>query len=236
MRMIPLERPECPGLSSEPAAEAGAIRETTGNSAMATGTTNVKSDEELLDLLRQSGPLAIAELIEATGVTATAVRQRLNRLMGEGLVERSVLQEASRRGRPRHGYGLTEKARRRGGTNFADLAVALWNELRSIKDVEVRRGLLERIAQAMSASYGDRIQGATLAERMQALVELMAERNLRFEVDASGDLPVLVAHDCPYPDLAECDRGVCASQLLDSKVVLATCRLDGADCCEFSAS
>lgn len=214
---------------------------------MSDSTTTVKNDAELLDLLRRQGPMAIADLIESIGVTATAVRQRLNRLMGEGLVERSVIQESAtegrpRRGRPRHGYQLTEKGRRGGGTNFADLTLALWDELRQIKDPEIRRGLLERVARRMSTIYGEQIEGGSTAERMQRLVELMAERNLRFEVDSSGELPVLVAHDCPYPDLAECDRGICASekmmfsQLLDTKVVLDACRLDGADCCEFSAS
>ena len=203
---------------------------------------NVKSDAELLSLLRDSGPMAIAELIKATGVTATAVRQRLNRLMGEGLVRRSLMQEPSRRGRPRHGYELTEKARRQGGTNFADLTIALWTELRNIEDPAVRRGLLERISRTMSAHYGSAIKGGTPIERMHEVAELMAERNLRFDVDESGPLPILVAHDCPYPDLSECDRGICASermmfaQLLGTKVSLDSCRLDGASSCEFSAS
>ena len=209
---------------------------------MASAATSIKTDAELLDLLRHSGPMAIADLIEATGVTATAVRQRLNRLMGEGLIQRRVMDEQSRRGRPRHGYEVTEKARRQASTNFADLTVALWNEIRGIQDPTFRRGLLDRIARSMSAIYRDKIKGSTTVERMHEVVDLMAQRDLRFEVDESGALPILVAHDCPYPDLSECDRGICASErmmfahLLDSKVALDACRLDGASCCEFSAS
>jgi hypothetical protein len=46
---------------------------------------------------------------------------------------------------PRTGrFRLTEKGRRRAGANFADLAIALWQEIREIKDPEVRA---QRLAQ-----------------------------------------------------------------------------------------
>ncbi len=67
----------------------------------------------------------------------------------------------------------------------------------------------------------------------------MAQRNLAFSVERKGALPVLTAHQCPYPDLAEQDRGICAvekivfSELLGEKVRLSDCRLDGANCCRF---
>src|SRR5688572_9050008 len=90
------------------------------------------SDERLLELMRSRGSVSIAEAIEAGGVTATAVRQRLTRLMREGLVERST--ERRGRGRPGHRYSLTEKARRQAGNNYADLSMALWQEIRNLKD------------------------------------------------------------------------------------------------------
>jgi DeoR family suf operon transcriptional repressor len=95
------------------------------------------SDIGILDLLRKTGPLGVRELAQATRVTATAVRQRLSRLMAQALVDREL--EHASRGRPSHRYRLTEKGRRQTGANFADLAVALWNEVRGIKDAEVRR-------------------------------------------------------------------------------------------------
>ena len=66
------------------------------------------------------------------GVTATAVRQRLQRLMAEGLIERHT--ERKGRGRPNHRYSLTEKGERSAGTNFSDLAVVLWEEIKAVDD------------------------------------------------------------------------------------------------------
>src|SRR3954464_14573770 len=102
------------------------------------------SDKAILDLLRKRDSLTVSELAEAIGVTATAVRQRLTRLLAHGMIRRHATKEG--RGRPSHHYALTEKGQRETGANFADLAIALWHEVRAIKDPEIRRGLLQRIS------------------------------------------------------------------------------------------
>jgi DeoR family transcriptional regulator, suf operon transcriptional repressor len=204
------------------------------------------SDHGLIELLRERGALGIAELTAAMHVTATAVRQRLSRLMNQGLVERQTSKPP--RGRPSHCYSLTEKGRRQTASNFADLTVALWQEVRSIKDAQMRRGLLERIAKTMAGMYRGEICGRDTRQRMQSISELMAERKLPFTVERkpqsnrASTLPVLTAHACPYPELAEQDRGICAvekmlfTELLGEKVRLSDCRLDGATCCRFETN
>ncbi|REK15861.1 MAG: winged helix-turn-helix transcriptional regulator [Planctomycetota bacterium] len=196
------------------------------------------SDIGILDLLRKAGPLGINDLTKAVGVTPTAVRQRLVRLMAEGLVDREV--SRSGRGRPSHRYTLTEKGRRQTGANFVDLALALWKEVRAIEDVEVRRGLLQRIARTMATMYDEQVRGRTTEERMEAISSIFAERDVPFTVEDSDSLPVLTALACPYPQLAEQDRGICAlermmfSELVGDGLRLSECRLDGDDCCRFS--
>jgi predicted ArsR family transcriptional regulator len=198
----------------------------------------IPSDGALLDLLRQHEALSVTELAEAMQVTATAVRQRLTRLMGQGYVQRVTAKAG--RGRPSHQYSLTKKGRQEAGGNFTDLAFVLWEEIRAVRDIEVRRGLLERISHRLAAQYGDRFRGGTLEERLEALVRLMAERRVPFEVEKDTPLPVLHAHACPYPELAENDRGVCAmersflSEVLGADVRLDRCRLDGDTCCAFA--
>ena len=49
---------------------------------------------------------------------------------------------------------------------------------------------------------------------MTALARLMGEREIPFEVDTSGELPVLSALACPYPELAKVDRSVCTMEKL----------------------
>ena len=203
-------------------------------------TVTETSDQAMLDFMRRHGAVTISALVGEMGVTATAVRQRLRRLMDNGLVQRDT--ERKNRGRPNHRYSLTEKGEQAAGTNFADMAVVLWEEIKSVEDPTIRRGLLKRIADRFVARYQGHVAGETLGERMGAFAAVMAEREIPFEVDHSSELPVLSALACPYPELAKMDRSVCTmeklmlSEILGNNVRLSECRLDGASCCTFTPS
>jgi len=233
------------------------------------------SDRGLLDLLRKQGACSITELATAMHVTATAVRQRLSRLMGLGLITRETTKPA--RGRPSHRYALTDKALRQSGHNFVDLSLALWQEIRSIKDPEIRGGLLKRLSERMANEYRSQIRGETLEERFESIAALFGQRNVPLSVDyvgtnlpvaaataaespadgctapvsepidvavpvSSPELPILSVWACPYPQLAEQDRGICSlekmllTDLLGTRVKLTECRLDGGNCCRFQTA
>jgi predicted ArsR family transcriptional regulator len=123
-------------------------------------TEHRASDAAVIELLRVDDRLGIGDLAKRLGVTATAVRQRLDRLMRAGLVGRTTVSGGlsaagepgvnRMRGRPSHVYSLTEKGRRTGGDNFRDLALVLWRDIRSVREPAVRQGLLSRIATASS--------------------------------------------------------------------------------------
>lgn len=195
------------------------------------------SDADLLDLLRSQGPLSVSDMSGVMEVTPTAVRQRLARLMSQGLVQRDAVRIG--RGRPKHRYGLTQKGLRLTGSNFTDLALVLWREIGAIEDIEVRKTLLRRVVGALASGYAHQMEGRTTAERMQSLSNLLGQRRVPFSVVSEGEMPVLTAHACPYPELAEKDRSICAlekilfSELLGQDVQLSQCRLDGADSCQF---
>lgn len=195
------------------------------------------NDQTIVDYLRSRPSATIGELVEFTGVTATAVRQRLSRLMEQNLVERTSAPEG--RGRPTHHYSLTRFGERSAGTNYDVLVQVLWEEIRRIQDPEVRRGLLGRVSERLAEAYRDRVSGDSPGERLQSLAGLMGERRIPFQADVSGQLPVLTALACPYPELAEQDRSVCAMEnmfiekVLGEGVRLSACRLDGDRCCTF---
>lgn len=206
---------------------------TTVSSSPSTGT----SDRDLLELVRVAEPIGVAEMASQLGVTPTAVRQRLGRLMARGLVCRDPIR--GNRGRPKHTYRLTDDGRRQTGTNFTDLALALWREFSALGDKQLQEKLLRRLAKGLAAEYADEIQGTTLSERVESLAELMRQREVPVSVTFDGQLPVLVAHACPYADLADEDRSICSmermlfTELLGRDVELSACRLDGNDSCRF---
>jgi len=228
-----------PGFPSSPAAGKWTLR---------------SSDGQLIDLLRGQTFLKIDTLASELGVTATAVRQRLDRLMEAGLVSRSradevVAESHSRRprGRPSHVYSLTEKGRRTQGDNFRDLALVLWQEIRSIQHPEIRRGLLTRIGSAMADQHRASVTGDTARERFESVACILRDRQIVCDVSQSAGagtstLAVLTSHSCPYPELSDRDRGICSAErlmlqeLVGTAVQLSECRLDGGSCCRFTAA
>lgn len=201
------------------------------------------SDRAIIDFLRRENSCTVSELVDFVGVTATAVRQRLRRMMEQDLVVRKV--ERAGRGRPTHRYSLSPAGLRSGGNNFEDLAKVLWDELRSVEDSDVRQSLLQRLVGRMAELYRDKVEGSTIHEKMDSLVGLMRQCDVPFEVQLSEDesqLPILKALACPYPDLAEQDRAICSlekmlfSEILGDQLRLSTCRLDGANGCTFELS
>ena len=198
---------------------------------------NATADADLLNLLADSGPLAISDIVQHLAVTRTAVHERLFRLMGEVLADRELVRGG--RGRPSYRYLLSPKARKLAGNNFADLAAVLWQEMLRIEDSRRPQGVVRRIAGALKALYARDIHGMTLKARMESLRELLQKRRVRCDVDTQSGDPTFTLRDCPYLDLAEVDRTVCQmetmlfSQLLGDEVVLSQCRLDGHSCCQF---
>jgi DeoR family suf operon transcriptional repressor len=238
------------------------------NSTGPNSTGGTISDTTIINYLRRFQAATVADLVEFTGVTATAVRQRLGRLMDQGWVVRQAHRmKSAGRGRPTYRYGLTQSGKRSSGSNYEDLASVLWSEIRAVESPKIRRGLLQKIVARLVENYRDHIDGSTLRERMNSLVTLLEKRDIPFVVDskiAHGDLsqdridqagtdsvgldsqkgkaeqlPVLTALACPYPDLAEQDRMVCAfekmlfSKVLGERLRLTACRLDGDTCCTF---
>jgi DeoR family suf operon transcriptional repressor len=195
------------------------------------------TDADFLDLLRTTGPLSVADLADAMEVTATAVRQRLTRLMGQEIIQREAIRNG--RGRPKHRYWLTDKGIRMTGSNFADLAMALWKEVRALEDAELRREMLRRIAKALAHGYASQIHGTTTIERLRSVAEILAQRRIPVTVDENSAKPTLTAHVCPYPALAEQDKSICTvermlfSELVGEDVKLTQCRLEGNDQCQF---
>jgi predicted ArsR family transcriptional regulator len=196
------------------------------------------SDADLLDLIRIAGPLSVTELADAMEVTATAVRQRLTRLMAQSMIQREAIRAG--RGRPKHRYSLTDKGLRQTGSNFTDLAVTLWREIRANGDENLGRDVLRRISRALAAGYAAQIQGTTPAERLKSLGELLNQRRIPVTVGTTADNgSSITTHACPYPNLAEEDRSICQmekmlfSELIGNELELTQCRLNGGGDCRF---
>jgi predicted ArsR family transcriptional regulator len=157
--------------------------------------------------------------------------------MSREIIQREALRNG--RGRPKHRYWLTDKGMRMTGSNFTDLSMVLWKEVRGLEDPDLRRDMLRRIAQALANGYANQIQGDTPAERLHSVAEILAQRRIPSTVDDSSANPSITAHACPYQALAEQDHSVCTmermmiSEMVGQDVKLTQCRQEGDEQCRF---
>ena len=97
------------------------------------------ADREFLGELKGLKSASVSQLCEALGVTATAVRARLNRLQAAGFVERRAV--PTDRGRPKHEYTVTNEGHSSLGDNYGELALVLWRELSKIPDPSLKQAV-----------------------------------------------------------------------------------------------
>ena len=198
-----------------------------------------ENDRELIGLLRANPVASIGYLIEGMGVTATAVRQRLSRLMALGLVHRSHSVEG--RGRPSHRYELTEKGRKSLANNLGDLAVVLWKEVQRIADAETRQQVISGVVERLAMQYETEVQGSTTAQRMESITRMFADRDIPVTFEQRNGLPIIKVSGCPYPSLVEDNRDICEmeqrllAKMIGHPMTLCECQHDGASCCSFQS-
>ncbi|QDT09440.1 helix-turn-helix transcriptional regulator [Planctomycetes bacterium K23_9] len=209
-------------------------------------------DRDLLVAMRQltvgqTDSVGVGELTELLGVTATAIRQRIERLLAMGLIDREKV--SAGRGRPTFRYRLTVAGHRSVGANATALADAMWREILELDDPVARDHLLAGIATRLGKQYAADVRaaaaesdGESFNTRMQRLSDLLTNRQMITHITQTGELPVLDIGACPYPTLTDVsdDRSMCRleeqmfSEALGQKVELSSCRLDGDSCCQFS--
>ena len=220
------------------------------------------SDAELLRLLRDGEPKTVDDLKQELGVTATAVRQRIERLLASGLIDREKVVVG--RGRPNFRYTLTLDGYRFAGSDAGEFAEAMWREIMLLRDSPIRRRLISAIARRLGKMYAGRLDGAkagsghsagaddsatagvAMLQRMRSLSDLLIRNHISAAVHVDGAatsrLPVLDICACPYPTLRDTpsDRSLCKmeeemlSEALGAPVQLTSCRLDGEQSCQFT--
>lgn len=229
-------------------------------------TSDLRSvDRQLLLAMRAGDAFGVGELTDLLGVTATAIRQRIERILDQGFIEREKL--VAGRGRPTFRYRLTVSGHQRAGANPSDLADAMWHEILLFPDPTVRSRLLESVADRLGQRYANELdaqlqsplkgkddadstvessgESAAVAfeRRIRKLSEALAARQIENAVTHQGELPVLDIGSCPYPSMTDVsdDRAMCRleekvfSEALGRPVHLHLCRLDGDACCQFAA-
>ncbi|MEX1231778.1 MAG: transcriptional regulator [Planctomycetaceae bacterium] len=194
-------------------------------------------DRNFLATLHRLAAPTVQNICAEAGVTATAVRQRLNRLLSYGYIERKRVRVG--RGRPHYTYHLTSDGHRVLGEDYSILANVLWKELMHIPDETLRQQVLSRIRDAMVKQLGKGVEAENLEKRLQELQTRLLQQGFNVETSLDNGLAVLREYSCPFYDLANADPLICElerqvyEQILGVSIFLKERCIEGHPCCEF---
>ncbi len=195
----------------------------------------------LVKLLVGNPPQSIEDLIEATGLTRTAVNEPLRELVAAGFVRRGV-EQSSGRGRPPYLYSVTDAALAQlfsGGQSL--VAPALWRTIQDIGDIKLKKQVFEQVSRTLVDHYRRQIQGRAPAQRFRELAKVFREAEgnvVEMETGDAGQL-MMRRRSCSFFTMSEESRAIChideemVSAIVGAPVRRTACRHDGDACCVF---
>lgn len=171
--------------------------------------------QTILGILRRRHA-TVEELTRELGLAPATVRRHLDILSRDGHVD--VRQVRRQTGRPHYLFSLSEAGEDLFPKHYVQITNRLIDEIIALEPEETNArsgvGLLdlicERMAQRLAQSIGPRIHGTTMRERVEAVIEAVAEEGIEFELKEADGGFLLLGHGCPCPRVSERHEQVCA--------------------------
>ena len=169
--------------------------------------------DAILFQLKSLGEVQAETLARRLGISAQAVRQRLERLLGESLVAYS--DRTHGRGRPRRFWSLAPGAASLFPDTHAQLTVDLIGTIRSELGETAFSRLLERRRKQIIAAYRKRVSiEPDIARRLRTLADIRSAEGYMARVEKLGDEDFLLIEDhCPICAAAMTCQGFCSIEL-----------------------
>lgn len=161
----------------------------------------------LIQILAARGPMTVRELVEALGVTTTAVRQQVDRLLAEGWIART--RRSGRTGRPADVFEASIKAARMFAGLVDDFAAALVTEMSVEIGREKSRELLEAAGRRISHELKEDVGDGPRHERLERLMKTLSRRGVLADAERTSEGACVTLHRCPFGRLAEGRDDVC---------------------------
>ena len=175
-----------------------------------------QSQEEIVRLLRRNGPMTVADLSGAIGISSVAVRQHLDVLEAEGLVRSTIerRQPAPGRGRPRQLFCLTDAADDLFPKHYGALAQVILEYLESADGPGKIEEVFTARRQRTQGELRPRLEGRSLEERVAVLAEAQDQGGYMAEWERAEDGSFLLReHNCAICRIARRFPQACASEL-----------------------
>lgn len=193
--------------------------------------------QQILDLLRRRSRATVKGIGDELGLTSTGIRQHLNVLERDGLIE--AHEERGRVGRPALVYRLTVRGDAAYPKRYDELALALIEEARRLLGPQALQQLMRGVAARFAAPHERRLEGREFEERLEQVAGVLEERGNVVTWSAQDGEYSIRKHTCPFWNVATKNSAVCAldvqfiRQMAGADARLTTSLLRGDDACTF---
>ncbi len=171
--------------------------------------------QTILGILRRR-QATVDELTKELGLAPATVRRHLDILSRDGHVD--VKQVRRQTGRPHYLFSLSDAGEDLFPKHYVQITNRLIEEIIALEPDETsgRSGdaladlVFEKMAQRLAERIGPRVQGATIRDRVEAVVDAVLDEGIEFELKEADGGFVLLGHGCPCPRVSERHDQVCA--------------------------
>jgi predicted ArsR family transcriptional regulator len=184
-------------------------------------------------------PRSIAELIESTGVTRTAISEQLNGLITAGYVVQQM-ERLDGRGRPRYLYSATNLAMKHLFEGNQDVVVpAIWRAVQKYCGPETVNLICKEVAQDIANYFSAKMTASTPQERLKEFSNEFCRSGHLGHYHEEDGVPVFEKLNCPFISMFDGSSFLCEidklsmEKIVGSEVERFRYRLDGAPCCCF---
>ena len=193
----------------------------------------------LVKLLVGKPPMTIAQLMEATGVTRTAVTEQLGELVAGGYVERT-LERLPGRGRPHHLYLATDAALLLLCADIQRRVMpAVWKAIETAGGAELTESVISSVAEELAEHYRGRLRETCPVKRLREMASLLLSEGALVDLVEVNGTVALRKRSCPFIGMLDANRSVCCidqrmlSLVIGHPLQRATYRQEGDPCCTF---
>lgn len=157
----------------------------------------------ILLLIKQERQATIADLAGRLGVSYEAVRQQVVQMEADGWIAAQVARDDEPRvGRPTRVYVLTAAGDHLFPKEYDLLTLDLIDTIGEQMGPGALRALLAALTEKRVRAWRPRLEGKSLAERVEALRGIYLEDDPFTEVEEAGGDLLLVERNCPFLNVA----------------------------------
>ena len=156
---------------------------------------------QITSLLKREIEMTAAKMAEVIGITSMGVRQHLNGLERDGLVETVVVRQ--KRGRPTYLYRLTDDAESMFPARYEQIALDLLEQLGALDGPDRIDRFFAGRMEALEQQYRTRMEGKAFGEQIAELARIRDDEGYMAESDQTDEEYTLVEHHCPIYAIAK---------------------------------